>query len=132
MNKRLLLGVFLYIVTELLCVVSLFSSEWISSTHLGKNNFTILLLTWVRIILQYQRCFIIKELGTKKEYCNCTMIYIIEQIFISLSQFFINTIKNFYQSCTSNSIMYSLIYGGFHIEVHTFYHKEGKSIKYLV
>jgi len=35
LNKTLLVAVILFVVTEFLCVVSLFSSEWITSNNIG-------------------------------------------------------------------------------------------------
>ena len=34
-NKSLLVAVILFVITEFLCVVSLFSSEWITSNNIG-------------------------------------------------------------------------------------------------
>lgn len=37
MNKNVVLGLVLFIVTEVLCVVALFSSDWVVSKHLGMS-----------------------------------------------------------------------------------------------
>ena len=39
MDKAVLIGLIIFIIAEVLCVVALFSSDWLVSDHLGKATY---------------------------------------------------------------------------------------------